>query len=639
MESGEQDRVERRLAAILAADVAGYSRLMGLDEEGTLTRLKAHRRALIDPKIQEHHGRIVKTTGDGALVEFASVVDAVRCAVEIQRGMVERNADVPPERRIEFRIGINVGDIIIDGGDIFGDGVNVAARLEALAEPGDIWVSRAVREQVRDKLAFAFEDMGDREVKNIARPIKAHRVRYDGKLPPQAISLTAGAASPSKSAPPRHSLPRPLWIAAVAILVIVAAAGAWFALQPGSKPGGSGASAKRASIAVLPFNNMSGDPAQDYFSDGITEEILTALARSPALFVTARNSSFTYKGKAANVTEVGRTLGVRYVVEGSVQKTADRLRVTAQLIDAQTGTHVWAEKFDRPVKDIFAVQDEITATIAAQLGARVQKAEVAAALRKAPVDLGAYDYYLRGRAMRQTSAIGQILESRAMFEKAIEIDPKFAAPYAELAFTHYIEVDLIWDVVDLDRAILKGVDLVEKALALDAALPFAHLVRGDLYLRQRQYDQAVVWVQKAISLDPSDPENYAALANIFAFMNRSGEGLLMIEKAIALDPLHGPVFDFYLGRAYIFIGKFTEGIPHLQLCTSRAPDFWPCHSFLASAYAHSGNLDAASKELALARRYYPVASLKQFREEGSWQPGPETDLYFKGLVLAGLPVE
>ena len=454
MEQTGKDRVERRLAAILAADVAGYTRLMGIDEEDTLARLKDHQRAIFEPKVAEHHGRIVKTTGDGALVEFASVVDAVRCAVEIQRGMGERNADVPPERRIEYRIGINVGDIIIDGSDIFGDGVNVAARLETLAEPGGIWVSRAVHEQVRDKLAFGFEDMGEREVKNIARPVNAHRVRYDGLL--LADSAATAVPPPGKSVPARSHLRRPLWIAAAAIAVVVAAAGAWVMLKSGSNAGRNVASAGRASIAVLPFNNMSGDPSQDYLSDGITEAILTALAHSPTLFVMARNSSFAFKGKAVDVTEAGRKLGVRYVVEGSVQKSADKLRVTAQLIDAQSGNHVWAEKFDRPFEDIFAVQDEITATIAARLGARLQKAEVDAARGKALVDLSAYDYYLRGRALRQTGAKGPTLESRAMFEKAIEIDPKFALAYAELAFTHYLEISLRWDVANRERALAKG---------------------------------------------------------------------------------------------------------------------------------------------------------------------------------------
>jgi adenylate cyclase len=634
MEQTGQDRVERRLAAILAADVVGYSRLMGIDDEDTLARLKSHQRAIFEPKVAEHHGRIVKTTGDGALVEFASVVDAVRCAVEIQRGMAERNADVPPERRIEYRIGINVGDIIIDGSDIFGDGVNVAARLEGLAEPGGIWVSRAVHEQVRDKLAFGFEDMGEREVKNIARPVNAHRVRYDGQL----LADTAAAAVPSsgKSPPVQPLRRRPLWIAAAAIAVVVVAAGAWFMLKSRSNPG---VLAGRTSIAVLPFNNMSGDPSQDYLSDGITEAILTALARSPTLFVMARNSSFTFKGKAVNVTEAGRKLGVRYIVEGSVQKSADQLRVTAQLIDAQSGNHVWAEKFDRPFKDIFAVQDEITATIAARLGSRLQKAEVDAARSKATVDLSAYDYFLRGRALRQTNAKGPTLESRAMFEKAIEIDPKFALAYAELAFTYYREIALRWDMANRERSLAKGVDLAEKALALDGTLPFAHLVRGDLYLRQHQFDQAVTWVKKAIDLDPNNPENYAALANVLNFINRNGEALPLIQKAIALDPLHEPSLDMYLGRAYSFTGKFDEAIPHLRLCTSRAPDFWPCHANLAAAYAHSGKLDLARQELAEMRRYYPVKSIKQYRDQGDQQPGPETDRFYKGLNLAGLPAE
>jgi adenylate cyclase len=442
-----------------------------------------------------------------------------------------------------------------------------------------------------------------------------------------------------KTAPARPRRRRPLWLAAAAIAIVVVGAGTWFVVKLRSNAGGNAASAGRTSIAVLPFNNMSGDPSQDYLSDGITEEILTALAHSPTLFVMARNSSFTFKGKAVNVTEAGRALGVRYIVEGSVQKSADKLRVTAQLIDAQSGNHVWAEKFDRPFKDIFAVQDEITATIAARLGSRLQKAEVDAARSKALVDLSAYDYFLRGRALRQTSAKGPTLESRAMFEKAIEIDPKFAPAYAEFAYTYYREIALRWDMANRERSLAKGVDLAEKALALDGTLPFAHLVRGDLYLRQHQFDQAVTWVKKAIDLDPGDPENYAALANIFSFINRNGEGLPLIQKAIALDPLHEPTLDMYLGRAYTFIGKFDEAIPHLRDCVSRAPDFWPCHANLAAAYGNSGKLDLARQELTEMRRYYPVKSVKQYRDEGVIQPGPETDRFFKGLALAGLPVD
>jgi TolB-like protein/class 3 adenylate cyclase len=342
----------RRLAAILAADIAGYSRLMGEDEEGTLAALKAIRREVADPKIKEHHGRIVKTTGDGLLLEFASVVDAVRCAVEVQREMAERNVDVPPDRRIELRMGINLGDIIKDGRDIYGDGVNVAARLEALAEPGGICVSRVVRDQVRDKLAFSFEDMGEQQVKNIARPIRVHRV------------LLSTQPSPSKPATGESTKP---------------------SLALPDKP----------SIAVLPFQNMSGDPEQEYFADGMVEEIITALSRIRWLFVIARNSSFTYKGQSVDVKQVGRELGVRYVLEGSVRKAGGRVRITAQLIDALTGTHLWADRFDGSLEDIFELQDKVAVSVAGVIEPTLQAAEIRRSSERPTSDLTAYDLYLR----------------------------------------------------------------------------------------------------------------------------------------------------------------------------------------------------------------------------------------------------
>jgi TolB-like protein len=341
------ERVQRRLSAILAADVAGYSRLMGADEEGTLERLKTHQRELVDPKIDEHRGRLVKTTGDGMLVEFASVVDALHCAVEIQRGMLDRNASVPVEKRIEFRVGLNVGDIIIDGGDIFGDGVNVAARLEGFAEPGGICVSGRVQEDALGKIDIAFEDAGEQQLKNIARPLRIYRVRLGGAM-----------ATP----PPAPALP--------------------------DKP----------SIAVLPFQNMSGDPEQDYFADGIVEEIITALSRMRWLFVIARNSSFTYKGRAVDIKQVGRELGVRYVLEGSVRRAANRVRITGQLIDAANGAHLWADRFEGSVKDIFELQDQVTASVVGAIAPKLELAEIERAKRKLTESLDAYDYYLRGTA-------------------------------------------------------------------------------------------------------------------------------------------------------------------------------------------------------------------------------------------------
>ncbi len=342
-------RVQRRLAAILAADVAGYSRLMGADEEGTLAALKELRRELADPKIKEHRGRIVKTTGDGLLVEFASVVDAVRCAVEVQQEMAERNVGVPEEQRIQFRIGINLGDIIKDGRDIYGDGVNVAARLEALAEPGGICVNRVVRDQVRDKLDFAFEDAGEQRVKNIARPLRVYHVR-----PGQVANEEMSAAQPPLALPDKPSL------------------------------------------AVLPFTNMSGDPEQEFVSDGIAEDVISALSHYPSLFVIARNSTFTYKGRAVDVKQVGRELGVRYVLEGGVRKAGNRIRVTAQLIEAETGNHVWANRYDRDLADIFAVQDEITHALTTALTPAIADAELRRAIRKPPESLDAWAAYQRG---------------------------------------------------------------------------------------------------------------------------------------------------------------------------------------------------------------------------------------------------
>src|SRR5271165_3248794 len=371
------ERIERKLAAIVAADVAGYSRLMAADEEGTLARLKAHREALIDPKIAEHGGRIVKTTGDGMLVEFASVVDAVRCVVEIQRGMLERNADVPREKRIEFRFGVNVGDVIVDGDDIYGDGVNVAARLEDLAEPGGVLVAGVVHDQVRDKLSFSFDDLGDREVKNIPRPVRAYRVKLsdDGRPPPLARPSTGlGVGRPHIA-----------WIGAVGLLlIVVASGGAWYVAGAPKSPATvalqSTASlnltepAKRPShlsIVVLPFANLSGDANQDYFADGITENLTTDLSRLIGSFVIARNTAFTFKGKNVDAKEIGKELGVRYVLEGSVQRDQGRVRVSVQLIDAQSGGYLWADRFEKPLADLFDMQDEIVANLGSQLGAEL----------------------------------------------------------------------------------------------------------------------------------------------------------------------------------------------------------------------------------------------------------------------------
>ena len=413
----------RRLAAILAADVVGYSRLMGIDEEGTHERFKAHLGELIDPKFREHRGRIVKTTGDGLLVEFGSVVDAVRCAAEIQRGMLDREREVPEERRIRFRIGVNLGDVIVDDGDIFGDGVNVAARLEGLAEPGGVCISHTVRDQIHDKLPYVLDDLGEQFVKNIARPVRAYA------LSPEAI-VGLPAASVSRAAMPRRSYAKPMMISAAAVAALVIAGAVWWLWPAPRQPTADAPAAAsapqqlktpRLSIVVLPFANLSNDPDQQYFADGITEDLTTDLSRLPNMLVIARNTAFTYKSKPADAKQIGRDLGVRYLLEGSVQRSGNQVRVTTQLIDAETGTHLYAERFDRLLGDLFALQNDVTSRIAVALNLELVAAEAARPRETSD----ALDYILRGRA---ASAKGpptreSYAEVISLFERALAADP------------------------------------------------------------------------------------------------------------------------------------------------------------------------------------------------------------------------
>ena len=425
-------RAERRLAAILATDVAGYSRLMGADEEGTLANLKAMRKSLIDPKIAEYRGRIVKTTGDGALVEFASTVDAVRCAVDIQRAMPDRNAEVPSDKKIELRIGINVGDIIVDGDDIFGDGVNVAARLESISESGGICISDVVHQQVSGRVEAMFADLGEQNLKNIARPVRVYR-----------LDLAPNPRSASKAQSPTPVLP--------------------------DKP----------SIAVLAFNNMSGDPEQEYFSDGISEDIITDLSKLSELSVIARNSTFTYKGKAVDVKQVGRDLGVRYVLEGSVRKAGNRVRVTGQLIDSESGTHIWADRFDRDLTDIFAVQDELTREIIAALKIKLSEAEKALIVSSGTTNVAAHDFFLRGRELMFANKRDRetFEQSTACFRRAIELDPDYAAPYAGLGMAYGLDYQNHWSDTS-EKSLDEAERLVNESIAKDDKDAFAHYRRG-----------------------------------------------------------------------------------------------------------------------------------------------------------------
>src|SRR5438067_324971 len=477
-------RVQRRLAAILAADVAGYSRLMGADEEGTLAALKELRRDLADPKIKEHRGRIVKTTGDGLLVEFASVVDAVRCAVEVQREMASRNARVPEDTRIQFRMGINLGDIIKDGRDIYGDGVNVAACLEALAEPGGICVNRVVRDQVRDKLDFGFEDAGEQRVKNIARPLRVYHVR-PGQLADEEMS----AAQPLLALPDKPSL------------------------------------------AVLPFTNMSGDPEQEFVSDGIAEDVISALSRYPSLFVIARNSSFTYRGRAVDVKQVGRELGVRYVLEGSVRKAGNRIRVTAQLIEAGTSNHVWAERYDRDLADIFAMQDELTEALTTALAPAIADAELRRAMRKPPESLDAWAAYQRGLWHLSKATPDDDATAEKFFKQAIDLDPAFAGGYSALAL-YQLQAAAIYQKRDLRNAHRSAEPLARRAVALDDADAEARSCLGWALQACGDAEGALAEIERALSMSPNLAIAHGHRGATLIFAGRQTEGHTALETCI-----------------------------------------------------------------------------------------------------------
>jgi adenylate cyclase len=522
-----EERVQRRLAAILAADVAGYSRLMGADEEGTLARLKALRHELLDPKINEHRGRIVKTTGDGLLAEFASVVDALRCAVDVQRGMAERNAGMPSEQRIEFRLGLNVGDIVIEDGDIYGDGVNVAARLEALAEPGGLCVSARVLEDARGKLDLSFDDLGEQRLKNIAWPVRVHRVRLGN----EAVRVQ-------------------------------------YPSQPADKP----------SIVVLPFANMSGDPEQEYFSDGITEDIITDLSRFRNLLVIARNSSFAYKGKSVNIRTIARELGVEYVLEGSVRRAGPRVRITAQLIEAASSRHIWAERYDRELVDIFEVQDEVTSSIVGALAVELEGESLSRAERKPPETLQAYDHWLRGK--RLIFLMGQkSLEARRHFEAAAAADPSFSRAYSGMALTYQMEALDFPLPEDFRTADEKAFQSAQKALGLDHANHQAHLALAYCYLYRRDCVQAKKHVERAVQFNPSDGDTLANAAYFFALVGEAEKGVQFGKAALRLNPHHPDWYLGFLSTSLFTLRDYAEALS----ARLRAPEVFIDSPFFTAA--------------------------------------------------------
>ncbi len=534
--------MERRLAAILAADVVGYSRLMGADEAGTLRHLIELRQQDLEPRIAEHRGRVVKLMGDGLLVEFASVVDAVACAVAWQNGVAEREAAADDDKRLTFRIGINLGDVIVEGDDIHGDGVNIAARLEGLAEPGGICIADTVYKNVKAKLDLVYEDLGPQQVKNIAEPVHVYRIVGDASETP---SLPVG-------------------------------------VQPLSLP-------DKPSVAVLPFANLSGDPEQEYFSDGITEDIITELSRFRSLFVIARNSSFHYKGESPKVQDVGRELGVAYVVEGSVRKAGDRVRVTAQLVESESGNHVWAERYDRDLEDIFAVQDDLTRTVVSTIAGRIESVGHRRASRMSADSLQAHDLVLRARRHTYAFTMPDNAEAQKLLTRAIALDPANARAHAALSMSHMLDWISHW-LKEGDTSLAEAHRLAKKAVALDDTDCYAQWSLGCTYLMGRQYRNSRFHLEQALELNPNDVEARSLYGLFLTYIGQADEALAEYEQAKKVDPHHLAWLPWYYGFTYFTALRFNEAIEILEPIEQPVNEV---RGLLAASYALVGRLEEA----------------------------------------------
>jgi TolB-like protein/class 3 adenylate cyclase len=590
------DQVKRKLAAILAADIAGYSRLMGADEAGTLARLKEHRHELIDPKNKRYRGRVVKTTGDGILIEFPSLVDALGCAIDVQQGMRERNAGVPPDRRIEFRIGINLGDVIIDGRDLYGDGVNIAARLEGLAEPGGICISETVLNHARGKIVFDVEDLGEQALKNIAQPIHVYRL----------LLASSRDSTVSRSLEPALALP--------------------------DKP----------SIAVLPFQNMSGDPEQEYFTDGMVEEIITALSRMRWLFVIARHSTFTYKGRAVDVKQVGRELGVRYVLEGSVRKAGNRLRIAGQLIDATSGAHLWADRFEGALGDIFDLQDQVTASVIGAIAPTLEKVEIERAKRKPTESLDAYDYYLRGLGNRYHVVSREAnAEALRLFTRAAELDPDFAAAYGAAAMCYALRkgqrwtTDQAFEVAEVTKLARQAVRLgMNDAVALATSGWSLAYVVPDL-------DTGAAFLERALLLNPNLMDAWVWGGWTRTWLGEPEICLERLARAMRLSPLDAQINTMHSGaaHAHFMAGRYDEASQAAETALRGNPDSHAALRICAASHALAGRSEEARHAVTRLLRRDPALTVSLFKKEllGPYRRPDDAARYIEGLRKAGLP--
>jgi adenylate cyclase len=588
-----QERVQRRLSAILAADVVGYSRLMGADEEGTLLRLKALRRDVLDPKVADYRGRVVKLMGDGALVEFASAVDAVRCAVEMQQAAAAAQDATPEDRRIMLRIGVNLGDIIVEGDDIYGDGVNIAARLEALAEPGEIYVSGAVFDQIKNKFDAGFMDIGTRLVKNIAEPVRVYR-----------LDLRAGSGETSGAT------------------AFAAEADAIF---------------RRPAVAVLPFANLGADPEQQYFADGLTEDIITALTLWRSFPVIASNSSFTYKGRAVKVQQVAEELGARYVVEGTVRKGGNRMRVTAQLIDSKTGHHLWAERYDRELRELFAVQDELTEAIVSIVAPEIEHAEQRRAVAIRPSSLDAWEYVQRGAAWLNEFSKDSTLRAREMFERAVDLEPNYSQGHSGLAWTYMRDI-AIGVSKDRNASLSKLLESAGRAVASDSADSLAHTAMSLGYIWANQLALATEEAEMAVRLNPTDARALVCLGHAQAMCGNVAEGIRNTERGLQLNPRdpRNHIYVNHVALAYLIAGQYDSAVVWAMKAISRNARIAEYHFVLACSLGHLGRSAEARRAFEACRQIDPNF-VREWTGIRPYLSPIDVARTFDGLRKAGLP--
>jgi len=628
-----QEGVKRKLTAILSADVAGYSRLMEEDEAATVKTLTAYRET-ISSLIQQHRGRVVDSPGDNLLAEFASVVDAVQCAVETQELLKAKNSELPENRRMQFRIGVNLGDVIEEGNRIYGDGVNIASRIEAMADPGGICISMSVYNQIKKKLVLDYEDLGEHTVKNISEPIRVYRVPLERK----AAAVRVAAAKKAK-------LKRWHWATLATVMLIMIVAGALLIqyyvlrpvpIEPASVEKMGFSLPEKPSIAVLPFNNLSGDPAQDYIADGISENIISALSKISEMFVIARNSTFTYKGKPVKAQQVSEELGVRYVMVGSVQKIGDRIRITAQLIDAIKGHHLWSEKYDRDIKDLFALQDEITLEIIRAMQVQLTEGEQASVTGKGTENLDAY--LKANQAHEQFYRMNKdgSMKAKELAKEAIALDPNYAFPYATLANAHMLDVWFKFS-ASSEESMRLAAQAVQKALALDDSDPRVYRALTNLYIMQRQYEKAIAAAERQLELSPSGARAYQSMGVALRFADRHSEAIPFAEQAIRLDPYPSATALRNLAGCYRNVGRYEEAITLFKKALQKNPDDIFSHINLAQTYIKLGREEEARAEAKEVIRINPKFSLAHYAKSVHGPDQASEDEYIEDLRKAGLP--